>query len=169
MTLIICPLSEVEQVCATHRPSHILSLLGPAADPPPMPHLAEARRLRLLFNDIVEPMDGLIHPADEHVSGLIDFGRSWDRSAPMLVHCWAGISRSTAAAYIMACDRNGPGSEGLLAKRLREASPTAFPNRLMIELADQRLGRDGAMKRAIAYIGRGEPAEEGQAFELDLD
>ena len=87
----------------------------------------------------------------------------------MLVHCWAGISRSTAAAYIMACDRLGPGKEGLVAKRLRAASPTATPNPLMIRLADEALARDGAMSRAIAHIGRGEVAEAGTPFDLNLD
>ncbi|MEI8154771.1 MAG: protein tyrosine phosphatase [Hyphomicrobiales bacterium] len=169
MTLIVCPLAEVETLAAERGPSHVLSLLGPALNPPACPDIAPERRLHLLFNDIIEPAEGLILPNAEHIDELISFGRTWDRAAPMLVHCWAGISRSTAAAYILACDRAGPGREGLIAKRLREASAIATPNPLMIALADAALKRDGAMRAAIARIGRGDIAEIGKPFDLSLD
>ncbi len=169
MTVIVCPLPHVVTLAAERSPSHVLSLLGPTLDPPLFEGPAAPRRLHLIFNDIIEPADGLLLPEATHIDELLAFGRGWDRDAPMLIHCWAGISRSTAAAYILACDRFGPGREGLLAKRLRAASPTATPNRLMIELADAALRRDGAMSRAIAHIGRGESAEEGAPFDLLLD
>ncbi len=169
MTLIVCPLAEVEALAAERIPSHVLSLLGPTLSPPPLAAVSSDRRLHLLFNDIIEPAEGLILPNANHIAELIAFGRGWNRQAPMLVHCWAGISRSTAAAYILACDRAGPGREGLLAKRLREASRIATPNPLMIELADAALRRDGAMSAAIKRIGRGEIAEVGVPFDLSLD
>jgi predicted protein tyrosine phosphatase len=169
MTLIVCALSEVESLAASRSPSHVLSLLGPALEAPQCLQIAPARRLHLQFNDIIEPMEGLVPPNAEHIAELIAFGRGWDAGNPMLIHCWAGLSRSTAAAYILACDRAGPGREGLVAKRLREASPTATPNPLMIELADAALSRDGAMRMAIARIGRGAVAEAGVPFDLPID
>lgn len=169
MTLIVCPLHLVEEMATTHAPSHILSLIGPAAGPPTCVAAPTARRLHLLFNDIVEPAEGLILPSAEHVDDLLAFGRAWDRSAPMLVHCWAGISRSTAAAYILACDREARGAEHTMARRLRAASPTATPNRRMIALADQALGRDGAMIRAIDDLGAGLAAPTAKPFVLKLD
>jgi len=169
MTLIVCPLHLVEEMATTHAPSHILTLIGPAAGPPSCAAAPDARRLHLLFNDIVEPAEGLILPSAEHVAELLAFGRAWDRTAPMLVHCWAGISRSTAAAYILACDRKAPGAERDLAHRLRAASPTATPNRLLIALADEALGREGAMIAAIDALGPGIAATAGQPFVLKLD
>ncbi len=169
MTLIVCPLSHVPALAIERAPSHVLTLLGQTLESPFEAAPEGMRWLRLTFNDIIEPAEGLTLPDASHVAEVIAFGRSWDRSAPMLVHCWAGISRSTAAAYIMACDRLGPGKEGLVAKRLRAASPTATPNPLMIRLADEALARDGAMSRAIAHIGRGEVAEAGTPFDLNLD
>ena len=56
------------------------------------------RHLRLGVNDIAEPIDGMVAPDESLVVQLLAFGRTWDESAPMLVHCWAGISRSTAGA-----------------------------------------------------------------------
>ena len=87
----------------------------------------------------------------------------------MVVHCWAGISRSTAAAYTALCSINPDVPEDLIAERLRRASPTAYPNRLMIRLADQALGREGRMVRAIEAIGRGVVASEAVPFAIAAD
>lgn len=168
MKLIVCPLHEVDEAASRHRPSHILTLIGPAAEPPLCEAAPNAHRLHLLINDIAEATEGQILATGDHIQALLEFGRSWDRTSPMLVHCWAGISRSTAAAYIMATDRLGPGSELRLARALRKASPTAYPNRHLIRLADEALGRQGAMVIAINEIGRGVMAPAGKTFELKL-
>jgi len=140
-------------------------LLSPGLDAPPF-ELAPERRLHLAFNDIAAPTDGLVHPTEAHMQALLDFFGRWDRRSPLLIHCLAGISRSTAAGYAAACLRDGPGSEEALARRLRAVSPSATPNPLMTALADQMLGRGGAMIAAMAAIGRGEDAVQGLAFEL---
>jgi predicted protein tyrosine phosphatase len=143
-----------------------VTLIGPLAEVPQCLGAPNASRLHLSFNDIVEPTEGLTLPGADHIDELIGFCRGWDRASPLLIHCWAGISRSTAAAFIAATDRLGPGSEAALAQALREASPTAFPNRRMIALADAALGRGGAMTGAINAIGRGVEAPAGTVFEL---
>ncbi|MCJ7527344.1 MAG: protein tyrosine phosphatase, partial [Methyloceanibacter sp.] len=97
---------------------------------------------------------------------LITFARDWDRQAPLLIHCWAGISRSTAAACISLCALNPEGSELELARTLRRASPTAYPNRLLVALADEILTRNGRMMTAVEDIGRGKLAEEAEVFAL---
>ena len=63
----------------------------------------------------------------------------------MLVHCWAGVSRSMAAAYILLCDRFGPGHEEAIAQPSRLRAPHAYPNALLVQLADAALGREGRM------------------------
>ena len=84
----------------------------------------------------------------------------------MLIHCWAGISRSTASAYTALCMLRPKADEEELALELRAASPSATPNRLIISLVDDILGRKGRMSRAIEKIGRGENAFEGKPFVL---
>jgi predicted protein tyrosine phosphatase len=88
----------------------------------------------------------------------------------MLIHCYAGISRSTATAYIAACVHNPEADEHGIARALRTASPTATPNRRFIALADAALARNGRMNRAIEAIGRGFPRwpeiPEAQPFAL---
>ena len=105
-------------------------------------------------------------PCQTHVADLIRFARDWDRQAPLLIHCWAGISRSTAAAFISLCALNPEGAEQELAWALRRASPTAYPNRLLVALADEALARKGHMVTAIEEIGRGKIAEEADVFAL---
>jgi predicted protein tyrosine phosphatase len=90
-------------------------------------------------------------PCETHVAELITFARDWDRQAPLLIHCWAGISRSTAAAFISLCALNPEGSELELARALRRASPTAYPNRLLVALADEILTRDGRKIEAEVF------------------
>ena len=169
MVLIISPLSQVEAVLQARKPSHVLTLLGPEGSDPVC---NETRQLVLRFNDITYPMEGLIAPCAETVRAILDFGAEWKAAAtgaPLLVHCFAGISRSTAAAYILACEFGGPGREGDLARALRAASPTATPNSLMIALADEMLERKGRMTTAIQAIDRGGFASEGVPFDLLFD
>jgi predicted protein tyrosine phosphatase len=125
--------------------------------------------LELRFNDIVSQHDGLIAPDETHVRAILDFAGSWDGAAPMLIYCFAGISRSTAAAFGVFCRLYPAEPEHSLAKILRGASPSATPNPLMVALADKLLQRQGRMSDAASAIGRGEGLFEGDAFELIYD
>lgn len=168
MVLIVAPLSQVAAVLEGRKPSHVLTLLGPEAKDPTC---GDAHHLILRFNDITAPMVGYTAPSAGTVRSILDFGTRWRAAAtgaPLLVHCFAGISRSTAAAYILACAFAEPGREDDIAMALRGASPTATPNRLMIELADGALSREGRMIRAVESLGRGLFAAEGAPFDLAL-
>jgi predicted protein tyrosine phosphatase len=156
LTLIVCGLSEVERLIAERRPSHMVTLLDPASMIETPAGLAAQRHLRVGVNDIAEPMEGLVLPGERVVTDLIAFARDWDESAPMLIHCWAGISRSTAAAFTIACERSAPGKEAAIARALREAAPHAYPNRRIVALADDLLGRRGRMVDAVEAIGLGD-------------
>ncbi|WP_395945465.1 tyrosine phosphatase family protein [Brevundimonas sp.] len=164
MILIVSPLHEVETVIRARRPSHIVSLASPGAAEPDLPSSLE--RLALNFHDIVEPADGLQPVTEEQVERLLAFAAAWPRTAPLLVHCWAGVSRSPAAAYAIACMIRGEGETEALAWRLRRAAPFATPNRRLVALADQILGRQGAMVAAIAAIARGADTFTGATFDL---
>ena len=167
--LLVGPLGEAAQLCAAHRPSHLVSWLSPPAVPPSIdPALAPEHRLHLSSHDVSEPTPGLTAPDLAQVEALLAFARSWNRQRPLLVHCWAGVSRSTAAAYAIACQARPDLDEMALAKQLRRLSPTATPNPLVVRLADGLLGREDRMSAAIAAIGRGAETALGTVFELDL-
>jgi predicted protein tyrosine phosphatase len=164
---LIAPFSALEDTVRRHRPSHLLTLLDQPFVPTPETIHPE-RHLRLRMHDIVEPVDGGVVPESSHVAGLIAFGKTWDRTAPLLVHCWAGISRSTAAAYILLCDLHGSGQEEKIAKGLRFHAPHAQPNRLLIRHADLLLGRDGRMIAAVEMMGEARAVSEGEVVELPI-
>ncbi len=117
----------------------------------------------------METQDGHILPGEDHVRRLLAFAGTWDQQRPMLIHCWAGISRSTAAAFITLCSLRPERNEAALALALREASPSATPNARLVAVADDILGRNGRMVDAIAAIGRGADAFEGTPFHLKVD
>ena len=142
MTVIVCPLDAAVDACRVHAASHVVSLLAPPAAAPDFDD--GASRLLLSFNDIVAPAAGLVAPDAGHIAQLLAFLDSWDRRSPLLIHCWAGVSRSTAVGYVAATLRDGPGSEVALARRVRQRAPFATPNSLIVALADERLGRGGA-------------------------
>ena len=168
MRLIVGPLEHVPALCEAHRPSHLVSWLSPPAESPEVAlTFPPERRLLLASHDVAFELEGYQAPSDLDVARLLAFASEWDGARPMLVHCWAGVSRSTAAAYAIACARSRR-PELELALALREASPGATPNPLIVALADARLGRGGRMIEAVAQIGRGAEVFLGEPFELRL-
>jgi predicted protein tyrosine phosphatase len=133
------------------------------------PELAPEHHLTLSMHDIVEAQPDMTLPGDHHVETLLAFARAWDRRAPLLIHCFAGVSRSTAAAYTVAAALAPKRDEAELAATLRRLSPSATPNLRIVTIADRLLGRDGRMVRAIEAIGRGVEAYEGEPFRLKID
>jgi len=158
--LLVGPITAVERLLASEPVDHVLTLISPDA---PAPTAATPRTL-LRFNDIVEPREGLVPPSVETVAAILAL-----RETPtLLIHCHAGVSRSTAAAYMLACATRSAGEEEALAAQLRAMCPEATPNALMVALADEALDRGGAMSRAIACIGRGVDAYEGTVIDWRL-
>lgn len=165
-TIYVAPLKLVQTTIADACVSHLVTLINDETVIDTPASIGPERHLRLAMNDICEPQPGLVIPCESHVSDLIRFALAWDRKAPLLIHCWAGISRSTAAAFITLCALNPGASELEVARTLRRASSTAYPNRLLVALADEALSRNGRMMTAVEDIGRGKVAEEAEVFAL---
>ncbi|MBO0755285.1 MAG: protein tyrosine phosphatase [Bradyrhizobiaceae bacterium] len=165
----VCSLARLHETVEGTGARHVVSLLGEEDRILRPAGVSAQNHLWLQLHDITLPMDGYISPQTEHVERLVGFVRSWDRSAPIVMHCYAGISRSTAAAFVSVCALNPGRDELMIARALRRASPTALPNSRIVALADCLLRREGRMVAAIDAIGRGIPAGEGQPFRLDLE
>jgi predicted protein tyrosine phosphatase len=166
MTLIVCPLSQVDAVVAARGPSHLITLLDPKNLIATPAGVEAGRHLKLGVNDIVDLTEGHVCPDENLVERILAFGADWDGMRPMLVHCWAGISRSTATAFLLACERNPGTPELRIAEAMREASRHAHPNRRIVALADDLLGRGGRMVDAVEAIGPGEVVFENHPFDL---
>jgi predicted protein tyrosine phosphatase len=162
----VCSLALLHDTVATTGARHVVSLLGSEDNLMRPPGVAPGNHLWLQFHDINEPRDGHVHPASAHVAQLIGFVERWERASPLVVHCYAGVSRSTAAAFVAVCALNPDRGEASIAQALRRASPTATPNIRIVALADDMLGRSGRMVDAITAIG---PGVLAQAFPFRLD
>ena len=167
-TLHVCPLSRLPETIAAHGAGHLVTLatLGSAVERPAA--IRPEHHLRVGFSDIVAPLEGHLPPGEAHVRAVLDFATAWPREWPMVIHCYAGISRSTAAAYAVACALRPSVDEADLARELRHLAPSATPNWLFVEIADRLLGREGRMSAAVMEIGRGAEAFEGTPFRIPL-
>ncbi len=164
----VCSLAKLHETVAATGARHVISLINGATVFTRPSNVDPTNHLFLGINDIVEEMEGMVAPAEHHMNDLFDFVQAWPRQTPLVIHCFAGISRSTAAAYASVCALLPDQDEMELAQRLRRASPTATPNARIIALADAALGREGRMVAAIAAIGRGRDAFEGEPFALPV-
>jgi predicted protein tyrosine phosphatase len=165
----VCSLSKLEETVARSGAERVLSLLAAGTEVMRPASIARENHLHLVMHDIAVAQDGMTMPGEDHVRNLLDFARRWDRAKPMVVHCYAGISRSTASAYIIAAALAPKRDEAELAQTLRKLSPSATPNPRLIAVADTLLSRQGRMIEAIEAIGRGADAFEGTPFVLKID
>jgi predicted protein tyrosine phosphatase len=165
----VCSLSRLHRTVEDTGAQHVVTLLKDVDLVRRPDTIAPANHLVLGMDDITEPLNGYVAPADDHVTMLIAFVQRWKRTRPLVIHCYAGISRSTAGAFVAACALNPQRDELSIAQALRRASTTAAPNLRIVSLADRMLERGGRMTSAIEMIGRGRPATEAEPFRLDLE
>jgi len=163
--ITVCPLSAVETNMVRLAPSHLISLLHPNEMIATPPGFDPTRHLRVGINDIIAPEEGCIVPEESHVNEVIEFLRGWRAEGQLLIHCWAGVSRSTATAFIALCLWN-EGREHDAARAIRQAAPHAQPNRRIVHLADQLLRRNGRMNDAVAAMGPARIVGEGTTFTM---
>jgi predicted protein tyrosine phosphatase len=150
--LWICRACDLASLAAKLRPQHILSIAEPGYRNPTPVGIDSDRHHHLHFDDIVEAMPGYLAPSEQHVARIIDLAAKLTETDRILVHCQAGISRSSAAALIILATRN-PGQEPDVTRRLREKGPWFVPNRLMVDIADRLIGRGPVLGAALASMG----------------
>ncbi|WP_018239223.1 tyrosine phosphatase family protein [Ensifer sp. BR816] len=167
--IVISPLGRIAEMAVRHGCREMLSLVAKGQDFHRPAVIDGARHLKIGVNDISFAGTGdLIAPQEAHVVQIIDFVRNWDRSRPLLVHCWMGVSRSPAAALIAALAVEPDQDDDALVKRLRLASPFATPNARLVEIGDLALARQGRLVAAVRAIGRGADADGNAPFLLPL-
>ena len=165
----VCSLAALPDTVKATGASHVLTVMANVDQVQRPESVLEANHLKVQMDDITEVIDGFVAPCDSHIEQVLNFVRGWDRNAPLVVHCYAGISRSTASAFAAACLLNPNRDEISIAKQIRAASAIASPNRLIVSLADKALGREGRMVRALDEMGPGSMIVEGRPFRIDLE
>src|SRR6201982_3961576 len=165
----VCSLAALPETVRITGASHVLTVMANVEQVARPVSVLPANHLKVAMDDITGEMDGFVAPSEAHVEKVLNFVRGWDRGAPLVVHCYAGISRSTASAFAAACMLNPHRDEISIARQIRAASAIAAPNRLIVSLADKALGREGRMLRALEEMGPGNMMIEGRPFRVDLD
>src|SRR3979411_277734 len=165
----VCSLAALPDTVKATGASHVLTVMANVDQVQRPESVLPANHLKVSMDDITEQMDGFVAPSDQHIEQVLSFVRGWDRSAPLVVHCYAGISRSTASAFAAVCMLNPQRDEISIARQIRAASPIPPPHRVRARSADKALGREGRMLRALDEMGPGNMMIEGRPFRVDLD
>ena len=169
--LTICGIAELGEHSAAGV-THVLSLLGPTSpDPPEFAAFAPHRRLILRFHDVIEPRSDQNAPTREDVERLLIFGREVSETADahLLVHCRAGVSRSTAAAALILMQANPAWPASAALDAVAAIRPRAWPNLLILEFGDALLGRNGEIVAAAGAIYRRVLARDPEFVDQMID
>ena len=166
--IYVCSLAHLPSTVDASGARHVITVMGKLDRVQRPLTIAPNNHLRVAMDDVTVPAEGFAAPNRAQVETILTFARRWDRAAPLVIHCFAGISRSTASAFATVCALSPQRDEHAIAQALRRASPTASPNRLIVELADDLLQRRGRMVAAIDALEPGVPVMEGVPFSLAL-
>jgi predicted protein tyrosine phosphatase len=158
-SITICGLEELPGHCQVGV-SHVLSILDPEW---PVPEafgaFGEHAKLELRFHDVIEEHgDEVIPPQPEHVGELLAFGRHLQTGAHLLVHCHAGVSRSTASMALILAQACPDVPGAVIFEQVLTIRPRAWPNLRIVELGDALLGRNGALITAAVEVYRSQLA-----------
>lgn len=162
--ICICGVEAMPGLVGKLQPVRLVTLLT-EPQPETPPQLRANDHLRVPFDDILGPQEGFVVPSRAHVDRLIAFLRDTPPHVSIVLHCRAGVSRSPAAALV-ALALDAPGREREAAALLRKTAPFVDPNRLVIELADVSLNRDGALIDALDTMGESDWMEGPKSFTL---
>jgi predicted protein tyrosine phosphatase len=164
----VCPLSKLAETVRVTGAQSLVTLIDKGTPVRRPSGIDVEKHLVVVLSDIVVELEGHTLASKSHVEKLLAFVRQWDQTGPLLIHCWAGVSRSPAAAFIAACALRPHHNEAESAQAIRAKSPTATPNVRLVAIADAMLGRNGRMVAAVEKIGRGRNCFEGAPFVLEL-
>ena len=155
--IVVCSLSDLESVCNSIKPSHIISVIDPGYIPKTPKDTQN--HLKLGFDDIVEikknnnifrlpgEANHQILPNLGHINKIIQFTESWNQSKPIVIHCWCGVSRSMATATFLLCKINNKNIDKNV-RFIRSVAPHANPNKLMISMFEKYLNIDNQLIQA---------------------
>jgi predicted protein tyrosine phosphatase len=151
MKIFVCERSAVARKTSQVGATHVLSLLDPGKKPFLHPKTNRQNWLLLHFEDNIDEHEPN-SPTREHVSQILEWGSTLPKDAVVLVHCEAGISRSTAAALALLVQHHGSDKIPECINLLLDVRPLACPNPLITKWADEELGCNGVLHDAAEHV-----------------
>jgi predicted protein tyrosine phosphatase len=146
----ICSFHTLQKRINQIRPAKLISILGDA-DSAPFPEFRASDHLKLLIDDVCRPCRGFSHATKAHLKQVFEFTRDWNGRDPILIHCWAGSSRSPAIALAVLLQKFSE-DEASLVQRLSSRGPHIRPNELIVSLTDDELRLGGRLTGAVRQI-----------------
>ena len=168
MDVFVCQKNKVHDVVKATGAKHVLSLLDPDDRLYLTPRLQEVNRLHLECEDVLDEKVWAA-PTREQVQSFLEWARCIPDEDTLVVHCFAGVSRSTAAAIAILADRLG--NVDAAGQRIKSVRPQPCPNPVIIKFADEILGLDGklyeecekvANYRLLTYLACGEEGDDDE-------
>lgn len=154
-TLTVCGIQELDSH-TTRGVTDVLSILDPAMpDPAGFAKWPAHRRTILRFHDDIAERPGVILPGPQDIAAILDYGSRLSGhpgEKHLLVHCHMGLSRSTAALAALLAQAEPQTEAENIFQRIHAIRPQAWPNSLMVRMADEALGRDGALVMAMRRL-----------------
>lgn len=164
--LTIGPRYECAQAATKYGAEYVISIQDfedQIDDHEPKPlGIAPEKHKHFFFDDLTEAVPARYSSRDpeiirdrcptmKDVEDILTFFKTIPDDSRVYVHCFAGVSRSTATAFILYCYQLGPGKEEEAMLRTNKSAPYGgiWPNELIVEFGDTLLGRNGAMNRAL--------------------
>ena len=156
--ILVCSLKDLETVCESVQPSHVISVIDPGYAPETPKGVKH--HLKLGFDDIIEvkPENQIFRlnvetypqlpPNEYHINSIIDFTDTWNPKRPIVIHCWCGVSRSMATATYLMCKKNIKDIDTNI-KYIRTIAPHANPNKLLIKLFEEKLNTKGQIAKSF--------------------
>jgi predicted protein tyrosine phosphatase len=155
--ITVCGLEEL----ASHagKVSHVLSILDPGRPAPDVfGSYGEHARLELRFHDVIDDTPGLEPPQPGHVAEVLAFGRDIlrdpKRERHLLVHCHAGISRSSASMTLLLAQAQPHLPAKEILSQVLAIREKAWPNVRILAFGEEQLGRTGDITAAVGAIYR---------------
>ena len=153
--LTVCGLAELD-AHTTRSVTDVLTILDPdMADSLSFAAWPAHRRTILRFHDEIEPRAGVVLPEQTHIDAILAYGRAMcahPGEKHLLVHCHMGMSRSTAAMVMLLAQEDRATSAEDIIARVHKVRQRSWPNSLMMRMADETLGRNGALTLAMRRL-----------------
>ena len=156
--IIVCSLKDLETVCESIKPTHVISVIDPGYAPKTPSGVSQ--HLKLGFDDIVGiSSDNKIFrlntdevpqlpPNSTHTDSIINFSNTWKKKDPIVIHCWCGVSRSMATASYLMCKEDSINIDRNI-RYIRSVAPHANPNKVLIKLFESSLKLENKMTQAF--------------------
>ncbi|MYE82145.1 MAG: hypothetical protein F4X36_09960 [Gammaproteobacteria bacterium] len=167
MTIYVSNLADLETHARAVRPDRLISIIQPEFQPPTPNAVSPERHLRVPVHDISEPAPGSVLPERHHVEVIVRFLDDWRAVDSLMVHCLAGVSRSSATALLAHFLTTGDAFAS--ARALRKAAPHAWPNRRIVALADNVLDCRGRLREAVDAMGPASTERLGTLVALPVE